>query len=68
MQENWENWVKADIKFIEGEIAFFEDFVKRQWSDFEISEGSNRILEMQRRDKFFLEEALRLGDYPNAAA
>ena len=60
--------MRAEIKFIDGEISFFEDFSNRQWSDFEMSSSAKQILEMQKRDRVNLEEALKFGDYQNAAA
>ena len=68
LQANWENGVKGELAFVNQQIEWFEDFLKRQWADYETCNSVRKTLEMQKKDRAILEEALKLGDYPNAAA
>ena len=65
-QRVWKGWLGEEISFIKNEIKWFEDFLKRQWSDYETSEAIKMILMMHKKRKQHLEESLERGDYADA--
>jgi len=66
LNQLWRSAIESELKSLIEEMVFFEDFQSRQWSEFDVCDGADQIINMIKKRKKFLEESLEAGDYINA--